>query len=170
MVNIDATALICDHGLMAVPDKQTTDAWIALMRAQQLAYRRAERALRKAQLPPYGWYDALWELEKAGDGGLRIHQLERQMLIAQSNVSRLIDRLQEAKCVTRRPCPEDGRGQRIVITAEGKAVRAKMWPVYAAVIQSVIGERISTDEASALAAILRTVIEHEFAASAPNPA
>ncbi|WP_082521582.1 MULTISPECIES: MarR family winged helix-turn-helix transcriptional regulator [unclassified Sphingopyxis] len=140
------------------PSDAVTAAWIALMRAQQVAMRRAERALRRAELPAYGWYDALWELEKAGEDGLRIGEIEQQMLVAQSNVSRLVDRLEAASCIVRRPCPTDGRAQLIVITDAGRAVRARMWPIYAEVIQSVVGDHVNDADASLIAAILAPVI------------
>lgn len=140
------------------PGEAVTAAWIGLMRAQQIAIRSAERALRRAGLPPYGWYDALWELEKAGDDGLRITEIEQQMLVTQSNVSRLVDRLEAAGCVARRPSPTDGRAQQIAITASGRAVRAQMWPVYAEVIQTVLGDHLSPEDAGRMAQILAPVI------------
>ncbi|TGX52217.1 MarR family transcriptional regulator [Sphingomonas gei] len=145
---------------MVIPSKQITDAWISLMRAQQVALRQAERALRHAGLPPYGWYDALWELEKAGEIGLRIHQIERQILIAQSNVSRLIDRLEAAGCVERKPSPDDGRGQVIFITDQGRTTRAAMWPIYAAAIQEAVGAHLTDGNATILAGLLRPIIEN----------
>src|SRR5688572_25570005 len=78
------------------PSDAVVDAWITLNRAQQAALLRIERAFREARLPPSAWYDVLWELDKAGAAGLRPFEIERQRLIAQSNISRLIDRLAEA--------------------------------------------------------------------------
>src|SRR5262245_27538338 len=70
------------------PSDAVVDAWIALNRAQQAALLKIERALRDAKLPPHGWYDVLWELERAGEAGLRPFEIEGQILIAQSNISR----------------------------------------------------------------------------------
>ena len=141
-----------------LPADAVTAAWIGLMRAQQIAIRSAERALRRAGLPPYGWYDALWELEKAGEEGLRIGEIEQRMLVTQSNVSRLVDRLEAAACIVRQPCPTDRRAQRIVITAAGRTMRARMWPVYAEVIQSVLGDHVEAKDADRMARILAPVI------------
>jgi DNA-binding MarR family transcriptional regulator len=91
-------------------------AWIALMRAQQTALLKIERAFREAELPPLAWYDLLWELDRAGNEGLRPFELEERILIAQSNISRLIDRLAEREYVVRERTEEDGRGQRVRIT------------------------------------------------------
>ena len=141
------------------PSEAVVDAWIALMRAQQTALLKIERAFREAKLPPSSWYDVLWELERAGGTGLRPFEIERQRLIAQSNISRLLDRLAEAGHVERLPCDEDGRGQRIVITPSGREMRKRMWPVYARAIGEAVGRRVSEREAASLASLLRKLVD-----------
>jgi DNA-binding MarR family transcriptional regulator len=141
------------------PSKAVVGAWIRLMRAQQAALLKIERAFRDAGLPPHAWYDALWELDQAGDKGLRPFEIERQMLIAQSNISRLIDRLEAAGYVERHPCKDDARGQFIVITPAGKAIRKRMWPVYAAALNAVIGQRVSDREAATLGGLLDRLLD-----------
>jgi len=144
------------------PSEAVVDAWIALMGAQQTTLLKIERAFRDAKLPPYAWYDVLWELERAGEAGLRPFEIERQMLIAQSNISRLIDRLEEQGYVERRPCEEDGRGQRVVITSSGREMRRRMWPVYARAIREAVGQRVSEREATSLAALLTKLIDRRL--------
>ena len=144
--------------MSAEPSKAVVDAWIALNRAQQTAMLAIERAFRDAGLPPYAWYDALWELDRAGDKGLRPGQIERQVLIAQSNISRLIDRLEENGHVERRRHEDDGRGQIVVITKTGRALRKRMWPVYAAAITKAVGIHVSEREAATLAGLLSKLI------------
>lgn len=136
------------------PSNAVVDAWIALMRAQQVTLLKIERAFREAKLPPHAWYDALWELDRAGAAGLRPFEIERRMLIAQSNISRLLDRLEEQGYVERQPCEEDGRGQTIVITPSGRDLRKRMWPVYARAIGEAVGRRVSEREAANLASLL----------------
>jgi|SRR5271156_3675932 len=140
------------------PSKAVVTAWTRLVRAQQTALLKVERALREAGLPPYTWYDALWELDQAGDAGLRPAEIQRQMLIAQSNISRLIDRLEEAGCVVRRAADDDGRAQLVVITEKGRVLRKRMWPVYATSINATIGAAISDREAIQLGFVLDKVI------------
>src|SRR5215510_12062779 len=135
------------------PSEAAVDAWIALMRAQQTALLKIERAFRDAELPPHAWYDVLWELDRTGEAGLRPFEIERRRLIAQSNISRLIDRLAEQGYVARAPCEEDGRGQRVVITKAGREMRKRMWPVYARAIGEAVG-RVSEREAIMLANLL----------------
>jgi len=143
---------------MKQPSDAVVDAWIALIRAQQVALLKIERAFREAKLPPHAWYDALWELDRAGPAGLRPFEIEQRVLIAQSNISRLIDRLEEQGHVERQPCEEDFRGQKIVITATGRDLRKRMWPVYARAISEAVGQRVSEREAATLANLLTKLV------------
>jgi len=142
-----------DEG-MADPSEIVIRAWARLMKAQQSGLAFAEKALKAAGLPPLAWYDALLELERAGDGGLRPFELEHEMLLAQYNLSRLLDRIEAAGYVERRACEDDGRGQVVVITAAGKEIRRRMWAVYGPAIQAVIGDQLSSEQVSTLAGLL----------------
>jgi DNA-binding MarR family transcriptional regulator len=141
------------------PSKTAISAWARLTKAQQLALAAIERELKAAGLPPLPWYDVLLEVERAGGDGLRPFELERAMLLAQYNLSRLIDRIERAGHVERRVCEEDGRGQLIAITERGKAIRRKMWPVYARAIESAVGRHLSAKQAEALDGLLGLLIE-----------
>ena len=136
------------------PSDTVVDAWIALVRAQQAAVLKVERAFRDAGLPPHAWYDVLWELDRAETEGLRPFEIERRMLIAQSNISRLIDRLVERGYVERRVCEADGRGQQVVITTAGREIRKRMWPVYSKAISEAVGQHYTEREAAGLRDLL----------------
>jgi DNA-binding MarR family transcriptional regulator len=141
------------------PSEIVIRAWARLMKAQQLALAAIECELKEARLPPLVWYDVLLELERAGNDGLRPFELERAMLLAQYNLSRLIDRIERAGYLERRACEDDGRGQLIVITERGKAIRRKMWPVYARAIESSVGSNLSAKQAEALDGLLGLLID-----------
>jgi DNA-binding MarR family transcriptional regulator len=156
---IDHYDVIMAKEPMKQPSDAIVDAWIALIRAQQVALLKIERAFREAKLPPHAWYDALWELDRAGTAGLRPFEIEQRMLIAQSNISRLIDRLEDQGYVERQPCEEDLRGQQIVITASGRELRKRMWPVYARAISEAVGHRVSEREATILGNLLTKLMD-----------
>lgn len=141
------------------PSKTTVRAWARLMKAQPLVLAAIERALKVAGLPPLDWFDVLLEVERGGETGLRPFELERAMLIAQYNLSRLVDRMERAGYVARRACEDDGRGQLIVVTATGRAMRRQMWPVYARAIEAAVGQHLSAREAAALDGLLGRLIE-----------
>src|SRR3954447_7064518 len=98
-------------------------AWARLIRAQRSALCSVERALRAAELPPLEWYDVLLELERGGP--LRSRDLEERLLLAQYNLSRLIDRMQADGLVERTRCSDDARCQWIRTTAAGNALRQR---------------------------------------------
>jgi DNA-binding MarR family transcriptional regulator len=143
------------------PSNTVIRAWARLMTAQQLALSAIERDLKAAGLPPLVWYDFLLEVERAGAAGLRPFELEQAMLLAQYNLSRLLDRIERAGYVERRLCEDDGRGQLIVMTDQGRAMRRKMWPVYARGIDAAMGRHLSAKQAEVLDDVLGALIAHQ---------
>jgi DNA-binding MarR family transcriptional regulator len=137
-----------------LPKDPTVAAWVAIVRASNGIISAVAAEAKAADLPPLEWYDVLWELERSGKPGLRPFELENGLLLAQYNLSRLIDRMASAGHVERRACPSDGRGQIIVLTEKGRALRKKIWPTYLAAIQKHIGSYLSEDEARALCGLL----------------
>ena len=146
-----------------MPERPPSDAviraWARLVRAQQRALAAVEADLKAAGFPPLGWYDVLLELSRADGGELRPFALQEKLLLAQYNLSRLIDRLETAGHVERRTCPEDGRGQVVAITASGRALVKRMWPVYRAAVGRHVGAKLSEDEATRLATLLGKLTE-----------
>jgi DNA-binding MarR family transcriptional regulator len=138
----------------SAPSDAVVRAWARLERAHRTAQTTVEARLKKAGLPPLAWYDALLELERADPGGLRPFELQKEMLFAQYNLSRLVDRLEAAGHVARTASEEDGRGQILTITKSGRALRRRMWPVYAAAIEAAIGSHLSETEATMLGDLL----------------
>jgi len=136
------------------PSDAIISAWIGLHRAQRVALAVVERRLKQAGLPPLAWYDVLWELERAGKVGLRPFALENALLLEQHNLSRLLDRLEARGLVERRRCESDGRGQLVVATPAGQALRREIWPVYRVAIQEAVGAQLSDADAGRLAELL----------------
>jgi DNA-binding MarR family transcriptional regulator len=149
-----------DNGVMTekMPSDATTDAWIALLRTQQAVLAAVEADLKVAGFPPLAWYDILLELRRAGPDGLRPMEFEDRLLLAQHNVSRLLDRMEKAGYITRAAHERDGRGQRIHATGAGLDLQKRMWPVYGAAIERHLGAKLANDdEASTLAQLLQRI-------------
>ncbi len=141
------------------PTKQTIRTWVKLVRAHSVAMSKVEGALKAAKLPMLSWYDVLLELERAGNDGLRPYELEKQLLLPQYGMSRLLSRIEKAGYIERLDCAEDGRGQVVVITDSGLSIRQEMWPVYAEAVQAVIGEKLNREEAVKLFELLGKVAD-----------
>ena len=134
------------------PCDSTVSAWTRLVRAERCTLVTVERALKDAGFPPLEWYDVLLELERGGP--MRPRDLQGRLLLAQSNLSRLLDRMESGGAVERGSCEEDARGQLVSITDAGADLRKRMWVVYAAAIQEVIGSRLTSAEAAKLSDLL----------------
>lgn len=129
-------------------------AWVRLMKAQHAAHSQVEQAFKDGGFPPLAWYDVLWELERGEAGGMRPFELERELLVPQYGLSRLLERMAKAGYLERRPCEEDGRGQLILLTKEGRQLRRRMWQVYAPALKEAVGERLTEKEAVTLGRLL----------------
>ncbi|MGQ0509657.1 MAG: MarR family winged helix-turn-helix transcriptional regulator [Betaproteobacteria bacterium] len=141
----------------ATPDPRQ-HAYARFVVAHALITERIETALAAADLPSLDWYDVLWVLENAPEGRLRMAGIARRAVFSRSNVTRLADRLEKAGLVTRADCPQDGRGTMCVITARGRALRARMWAVYRGQIDQLFGAHLSVREAGMLAESLQRMI------------
>jgi DNA-binding MarR family transcriptional regulator len=139
------------------PSRPVILAWARLVKSQQQALAAVEAELKAAGYPPLEWYDILLELQRE-ESGIRPVELESRLLLAQHNISRLVDRLQKAGHVERRRCKEDRRGQFVAITDSGRLLLQAMWPAYRAAIQQHVGKHFNDQEAASLAALLGRLI------------
>ena len=122
------------------------------MRAQRVLLAAMEQDLKAADLPPLGWYDVLWELVRSGEGRLRPYEIEAHTLLAQHNLSRLLDRMEEAGLVRRETLPEDGRGRWVLVTEAGRAMQQRIWGALANSIRATGMPDCSTPTATSSAA------------------
>ena len=136
------------------PTAAIIQAWTSLVRTGQGVLAAVEYDLKKAGFPPLAWYDVLLELRREEPAGLRPIELEKRVLLAQYNVSRITDRLERAGHLLKRPCPEDKRGSFLHITSQGCALLKQMWPVYAEAIQRRVGQQLSDADAKHLTSLL----------------
>ena len=137
------------------PNEAVVDAWIALLTAQDASLNYVEKCFKQNGLPPFAWYDVLWELECASKIGLRPYILEQRTLITQYGLSRLLNRLEKDGYITKKACLDDGRGHTIMITTQGRQIRRKMWAIYSKAIQTVMGDKLTTAQCRQLSKLLK---------------
>lgn len=145
-----------------IPSKQTEHAWVSLVRAQQILIAKAESRLKEAGLPPLAWYDVLLELGRDPDIGLRQVEIGERVLLSKHNLSRLIDKLEQEQLLKRTSCVNDARANIVKITAKGMQTKRNMWPVYAAAINEMVGDALSSTQQVALAEIAQQLIHHNM--------
>jgi DNA-binding MarR family transcriptional regulator len=107
---------------VATPGRLTSTeakAWTGLLRAHAALLRDVDRELRRAHGLPLSWYEVLHAVASAPAGGIRMGDLAERVLLTRAGLSGLVDRLEGAGLVERRPCEHDARVTYAVPTAEG---------------------------------------------------
>ena len=120
---------------------------------------KVEARLAAAGLPPLTWYDALWALDRAPGNRLRLHEMASHIVLSRSNLTRLIDRLEDAGLVKRERSKTDRRGAFAILTEAGAHIRKTMWPVYKAAIDELFAAHVTQQEAETLERVLNRVLE-----------
>jgi len=87
-----------------------------------------------------------------------MHELADLVVLSRSNLTRLVDRLEKARLVHRVPSQDDRRGAYAEITAQGRKLRRRMWPVYAVAIDDLFGAHLTKAEAESVGRALREVL------------
>jgi DNA-binding MarR family transcriptional regulator len=97
------------------------DAWEALLSAHASLMRRfgAQDVWEDLSMREY---DVLYTLSKCPEP-IRLTELNRHVLLSQPALSRMVDRLADRGLVSRTTDPTDGRGVRLALTGEGRAVQ-----------------------------------------------
>ena len=101
------------------------ETWESLFRAQVAVMRRLQSGPAFRDLA-VNEYDVLFTLSRCPSGWLRLNELNDNVLLSQSSLSRLVDRLEKRGLVERQPAPDDGRGVLLKLTEEGAALQKEI--------------------------------------------
>lgn len=121
-----------DHSLDFDPIERAFQSWTehwgestsmlaitSVMRAQQLLLARVDAIVKPYDLT-FARYEALVLLTFSRAGSLPLSKIGQRLQVHPTSVTNIIDRLEKAGLVARRPNPEDGRGTLAEITAKGR--------------------------------------------------
>jgi DNA-binding MarR family transcriptional regulator len=111
-------------------------AWRGFLRVHASLVRDLDRELEEAHGLPLTHYEVLLYLANAPDNRLRMSDLASSVLLSQSGVTRLVDRLERAGHVARMPCPEDRRVLWARLTDAGRARLEEARPTHLAGIRA----------------------------------
>src|SRR3954454_24312019 len=134
---------------MALTDSDL-QTWKAFLNAHDRITRQINADLAARDLPDLTCYDALWALRTGEGGRRRIGELGEAVVLSRTAIVRLVDRLEDAGLARREPVPEDRRGSYVAITAQGKAMLKRMWPIYSAGIERLFAVHASSAMGAAL--------------------
>jgi DNA-binding MarR family transcriptional regulator len=142
-------------------------AWRDLLLAHHRSVRAIEAALDAAGAIPLSWYDVLLELRAAPDG-LRMQELGERAVLSRTRVSRLVDELEAAGLVARRPDPDDRRAAIASITPAGEAAFRATAPIYLAKIDEHFNAHLTARQREAIAAGLKRVVDAHARLAGPR--
>ncbi|PFG33170.1 MarR family winged helix-turn-helix transcriptional regulator [Sanguibacter antarcticus] len=130
----------------AAPDSHVAArSWEALFRAQVTLMRRFAAEDVWAPLTVRE-YDVLFTLSRAPEHGLRLHELNEDMLLSQPSLSRMVDRLEAHGLVSRRPSVGDRRGLLIVLTPQGAQLQKSIGRKHVESIRAYVEPALTLEE------------------------
>ena len=137
-----------------MPDSLTQKqvaAWRQLLAYHSRIIRLIEREFESKGLVPFTFYDILLHLRHAPNREMRFRDINGEVVLSRSALSRCLDRMAVEGLVAKQDCPEDPRGLVLRITSKGEAELKKAWPVYRNLIVNLFGRHFSEDELDFLA-------------------
>ena len=140
------------------PDAERLRAWRAFLEAHARVTELLERELKQERDLPLAWYDVLVQLVEADGHELRMQELADAVLLSKSGLTRLVDRMERAGLVARRPCEMDRRGTYARLTEAGVATLRDAAPAHLRGVTAHFGSHLSSDEARLLATALERVV------------
>jgi DNA-binding MarR family transcriptional regulator len=120
-------------------------SWEALFRAQVTVLRQLSSEFPHDELS-MNEYDVLFNLSKHPGRRLRIRDLNRELLLTQPSVSRLVDRLTARGLVRKDRDPGDGRGTFVCLTDAGFDLFRRVAESHSASIARHVGGALSSEE------------------------
>jgi DNA-binding MarR family transcriptional regulator len=126
-------------------------AWRGLLRIHAALVDELDRELEATHALPLTHYEVLLYLDVAPNRQLRMSELASSILLSQSGLTRLVDRLERAGLVVREPCPDDRRGLLASITAAGRERLAEARPTHLAGIRELFLSHLDESELEGLA-------------------
>ena len=139
-------------------------AWRGMLRAHSALVRDLDAELREAHDLSLLEYEVLLVLSEAPEGRMRMTELAATVLLSQSGLTRLVDRLVQEGSVERRRCAEDRRGLNAELTVAGRARLDAARPTHRRGIRARFLDRFDETELATMASYWERVVPGATAA------
>jgi len=131
-------------------------SWLSLVRTHARLWDEIETQMRKDHGLTMARYDVLATLVNAG-GRLRLSDLASSILLSQSGVSKLLDRMERSGLVQREPDPSDGRSAFATITARGRSMEEGARQGHHDLLRRVFGDTLDDRDLDDLARVMARI-------------
>jgi DNA-binding MarR family transcriptional regulator len=160
---IDRITRAGEHPTAAGGDAKSR-AWRLFVETYGAVFGRLAEDIEAETGLPISWYDVLLHLDEAPRDGLRMSDLADAVVISKSGLTGLVDRIEQAGLVARRPHPDDRRAIAVTLTAAGRRRFRAAARRHRAGIARHFEAHVTEAEAEALAATmskLKAAIERD---------
>lgn len=127
------------------PVRLAAETWESLFRAQVAVMRKLQSGPAFKTMP-LNEYDVLFTLSRCPSGWLRLNELNDHILLSQSSLSRLVERLEKRGLIERMPAPDDGRGILLKLTEAGSELQKQIGRLHVRDIAAVLTPALTAAE------------------------
>jgi DNA-binding MarR family transcriptional regulator len=133
-------------------------AWRGLLRAHSALVHDLDAELRASHDLSLHEYEVLLMLGHAPEGRMRMSDLAAAVLLSQSGLTRLVDRLVRAGAVERTRCEDDRRGLNAELTPAGRVRLERARPTHLAGVRSRFLDRFDEADLGVLAGFWERIL------------
>jgi DNA-binding MarR family transcriptional regulator len=129
-----------------------------LLRVHRVLFDAVDGELRKGAGLSFALWEALFVLALAPEERLRMVDIKKQMCVSKSNVTQLIDKLEEAGFVARETSSSDRRLTYAKLTKDGLQASRRGWSIFNALAARRFSAHMSSTEMKSVGSALAKVL------------
>ena len=133
--------------------------WGGFLRLHTVLHGELDRRLTRDTGITLSTYDVLSRLAWAGDEGMRMGELCRQVMMTSGGLTRLADRLERDGLIARERCADDLRGYYASITPAGRKLLKRANRAHLAAVRELFLDHVSEEELRVLGGVWGRVME-----------
>lgn len=150
MLSMKEDSVECSCYSAAMPRSQAPAArveWMSdIIRLEIALWERIDVRLRAEHDVPLSFFESLYCISRAPRGTLRVGDLADALRITIGGVSKLVDRMERAGLLERRPDPRDRRAALIALTPAGRRKLQAALTTYGAEVSSLVDPVLTPSE------------------------
>jgi DNA-binding MarR family transcriptional regulator len=146
-------------------DDPRARAWRLFVETHGLVFGRLTDELKAEVGLAMTWYDVLFHLQEVPGQRLRMHELAEAVVISKSGLTTLVDRMEKAGLLRRKPPAHDRRAIEVALTDAGRRRFEEANAVHWRGIQEHFTSHLNKREAEMLARVLERLKEANSSAA-----
>lgn len=134
-------------------------AWRAFLETHRDVVAFLEREFRAGAGVELVHYDVMLHVSEGGEGGRRMTDLARAVVLSKSGLTALVDRMERDGLIARKADAEDRRVVRVVLTPTGRKRLTEASEHHRGVVRRIFTSRVSEEEAEVLLGVFARLRE-----------